>query len=390
MRYLLFFCLLPFCSVLLSQERMENEAQKSPKEQRRLTEKEVKRLLTQLDSDFYYDRKKAARSIRETGVEGILVVAKVWKESDLSSRARGELTRLLIEMETKEASSLLVEMALTETQETLLQQQIKGVIMYAQKHRDEAALGALKRLVESLTKRKGSEWLEATFKSAYKQLILTTFKWMRENGMLGGSYPGQYSRISEYGRYAIEALIDLVKEGGSESANALNALLDIVPDSRLYADRIEELYRQKEFPQTLEVEALLYLMGRKDYFKKRITLLEKQMDTDTSSFYAKTRGLLRAYRLIRRYDRCEELQKRIIQRGGTSSGVMYYNLACYQAMQKKIDEALDSIEKAFQNGFRNYEWMKIDKEIDSIRNAERFKRLLKEHFNIEDDQERGE
>jgi len=387
MRRCLILCLLLCPSLLFSQAPTE-EPTDEPEEQRkenRLTEEEAKALLRRLDSDFYYDRKAALKGIGGAGPEGTLVIAKVWSEVELSSRARTELTEFLIKMASKEASLLLAEMALVETEGPLLQKQISGVIVYAQKSKDGTALDALKRLVDVLTKKKGVEWIEKTLRSAYKQLVISTFEWMRENGMLGGSYPGQFSKIAGYGKFAIEALIDIVKGSGAESGNALKALLDIVPDPELYADRIENLFKEKKFPQSLEVEALLYLMGKEEYLKRRIERLEAKVDVSSPN-YARVSELIRAYRYIRRYDRCEQLLKRVIG-AGTSNGTMYYNLACYQAMQKKTEEALESIEKAFKNGFNNYEWMKQDREIDNIRNTEKFKELLKKYFGVEEEKE---
>ena len=387
MRSCLLLCLFLSPSILFSQAATE-EPTDEPEEQLEegcLTDEEAKSLLQRLDSDFYYDRKAALKRIGEAGLKGALVVAKVWSEAELSSRARTELTEFLIKMDTREASLLLVEMALVETDGPLLQKQIRGVIIYAQRSRDGTALDALKRLVSALTRKKGVEWMEKTLRSAYRQLVITTFEWMREKDMLGGSYPGQFSRIAGYGKFAVEALIDIVKENGVESGNALNALLDIVPDAELYADRIEKLFKEKKFPQSLRVEALLYLMGRKEYLQGRIERLEAKDDVSSTN-YAVMNELMKAYRYIKRYDRCEQLLKRIIG-AGTSNGTMYYNLACYQAMQNKTEEALESIEKAFENGFSNYEWMKLDKEIENIRNTEKFKELLKKYFGVEEEKE---
>ncbi len=54
----------------------------------------------------------------------------------------------------------------------------------------------------------------------------------------------------------------------------------------------------------------------------------------------------------------------------------HYNLACAQALQGKVDEALASLERAVAFGFRDVDHLNNDEDLASLRDHERFQRLL--------------
>lgn len=66
-----------------------------------------------------------------------------------------------------------------------------------------------------------------------------------------------------------------------------------------------------------------------------------------------------------------------VQKGiGLNYGYYYYDIACYQSLQGKIEDALKHFELAFQNGYVNYAHILKDKDLDNIRNQEQFKETL--------------
>jgi tetratricopeptide (TPR) repeat protein len=57
----------------------------------------------------------------------------------------------------------------------------------------------------------------------------------------------------------------------------------------------------------------------------------------------------------------------------------HYNLACRYAILKQRDKALTTLRKAVELGYRDFEFMKEDHDLDSIRKDPRFRKLLKEY-----------
>lgn len=53
-----------------------------------------------------------------------------------------------------------------------------------------------------------------------------------------------------------------------------------------------------------------------------------------------------------------------------------YNIACAYSLEKKTDEAINYLEQAIQAGFKNFDQMKKDTDLDPIRDDERFKKLF--------------
>ena len=56
----------------------------------------------------------------------------------------------------------------------------------------------------------------------------------------------------------------------------------------------------------------------------------------------------------------------------------HYNLACRYALLKQRDQAITTLRKAVELGYRDFEFMQEDHDLDSIRKDPRFRKLLKE------------
>ncbi len=59
--------------------------------------------------------------------------------------------------------------------------------------------------------------------------------------------------------------------------------------------------------------------------------------------------------------------------------VFYYNLACSFSLLGKKKEAIQAIKRAFELGYRDFEQIKLDGDLDNIRYDNRFRALLKKH-----------
>ena len=56
----------------------------------------------------------------------------------------------------------------------------------------------------------------------------------------------------------------------------------------------------------------------------------------------------------------------------------HYNLACRYALLKQHDQALGSLRKAVELGYRDFRFMEQDHDLDSLRKDPRFRALVKE------------
>jgi hypothetical protein len=62
---------------------------------------------------------------------------------------------------------------------------------------------------------------------------------------------------------------------------------------------------------------------------------------------------------------------------GGGAALDFYNLACAFALSGQKEKALDNLEKAISAGFTDRQQYESDSDLDSLRETERFKELLK-------------
>jgi tetratricopeptide (TPR) repeat protein len=56
----------------------------------------------------------------------------------------------------------------------------------------------------------------------------------------------------------------------------------------------------------------------------------------------------------------------------------YYNLACSYALMKKTDLAIKTLTRAVELGYRDFRYIREDKDLDAVRSDPRFRELLKQ------------
>jgi len=59
----------------------------------------------------------------------------------------------------------------------------------------------------------------------------------------------------------------------------------------------------------------------------------------------------------------------------------HYNLACSYALIKKAELALKTLRRAIELGYRDFRYMREDRDLDAIRHDPRFRQLLREFEN---------
>lgn len=75
-----------------------------------------------------------------------------------------------------------------------------------------------------------------------------------------------------------------------------------------------------------------------------------------------------------------QIDKRLVQLR-PADPLAHYNLACSYALLKRGDHAIKTLRRAIELGYRDFRYMREDRDLDSIRHDPRFRQLLREYEN---------
>jgi tetratricopeptide (TPR) repeat protein len=64
-----------------------------------------------------------------------------------------------------------------------------------------------------------------------------------------------------------------------------------------------------------------------------------------------------------------------------NDALAHYNLACSFALLKRAELALKTLRRAVELGYRDFRYMREDRDLDAIRHDPRFRQLLREYEN---------
>jgi tetratricopeptide (TPR) repeat protein len=81
-----------------------------------------------------------------------------------------------------------------------------------------------------------------------------------------------------------------------------------------------------------------------------------------------------------RYAEGLQIDKRLVQLR-PSDPLAHYNLACSYALLKRPDQAIKTLRRAVELGYRDFRYMREDRDLDTIRHDPRFRQLLREYEN---------
>ena len=72
------------------------------------------------------------------------------------------------------------------------------------------------------------------------------------------------------------------------------------------------------------------------------------------------------------------VDKRLVQLR-PNDPLAHYNLACSYALLKRPDQALRTLRRAVELGYRDFRYMREDHDLDAVRHDPRFRQLLREY-----------
>jgi tetratricopeptide (TPR) repeat protein len=75
-----------------------------------------------------------------------------------------------------------------------------------------------------------------------------------------------------------------------------------------------------------------------------------------------------------------QIDKRLVQLR-PNDPLAHYNLACSYALLKRPDQAIKTLRRAVELGYRDFRYMREDRDLDSIRHDPRFRQLIREFEN---------
>jgi tetratricopeptide (TPR) repeat protein len=81
-----------------------------------------------------------------------------------------------------------------------------------------------------------------------------------------------------------------------------------------------------------------------------------------------------------RYAQGLQIDKRLVLLRPTDP-LAHYNLACSYALLKRPEAALKTLRRAVELGYRDFRYMREDRDLDAIRHDPRFRQLLREFEN---------
>jgi Flp pilus assembly protein TadD len=73
-----------------------------------------------------------------------------------------------------------------------------------------------------------------------------------------------------------------------------------------------------------------------------------------------------------------DIDKKLIQLR-PNDALAHYNLACSYALLKKPDHALRTLRQAVELGYRDFRYMREDRDLETVRHDPRFRQLLREY-----------
>jgi len=76
------------------------------------------------------------------------------------------------------------------------------------------------------------------------------------------------------------------------------------------------------------------------------------------------------------YEKALEQYKKAMELEPKNS-IVLYNIACTYSRMKKLEEALDALERCVEAGYRDVEWMEKDADLDNLRDEPRYKAVVR-------------
>jgi serine/threonine protein kinase/Tfp pilus assembly protein PilF len=175
---------------------------------------------------------------------------------------------------------------------------------------------------------------------------------------------------------------------------AFRKALEIYPDFILNMYRLAHVYRlQEKYQEAIRILQKILSLNENDYsahydlgvnykmlgnnkkamehfnkYREYAERLVKQNPKDAESYFCLSTVLAR----LENYKKSWELGKKVLKIDTTS----YIHMAEIRSLHKKTSEALNYLQKAINNGYRNYVWLRLDPDLQNVNNDPKFKEII--------------
>ncbi|GAB3515479.1 hypothetical protein GCM10027442_31370 [Emticicia fontis] len=168
-------------------------------------------------------------------------------------------------------------------------------------------------------------------------------------------------KITSNDQQHIDSGIDLLKNNKLTEAKAqFDAAIQLnANNSRAYFCRGVTYYYLKEFENS------------KTDLERAIKLVD-----DNASYYE---YLGDVYIQLVDYTKAKDVYTKAYELGNNKSNGLCYNLACIYSLEKRSVKALRFFEEALENGYKDFDHIKKDTDLDYIRDISRFKELVEKY-----------
>ena len=336
----------------------------------------AEQLVEKLRSRFLEDREAAAAGLVKLGKEAVPLVAPLAEDRD--ARVQRAAVEILGRIGTQESIRALLP--LLDHPDSDIRESVRASFLRAgpscrpllrsEAEQNPAAKAEIEKLLEDLT----VQDIEAVFR-----------KQITSSGE-SGFYHGQYDALKELGPDGVAVLKrmfvdaefpfqDSAAPGYQYRQMAGDALGDVgdasvIPDLAGMADPSSRLGRSAAFT--------LYKLGQQEpVLAMEKTLRDGLAEADSNQQARIWADLAEIAARVGEQDKAIEAYRNVV-RLEHETYVVHYNLACAYAMKGQKAEALAEMRRAVGSGYRNAEWIRIDRDLDNIRGEPEFRKILEE------------
>ncbi len=228
------------------------------------------------------------------------------------------------------------------------------------------------------------------------------------SGGIKGFFRDPFEPLLELGEGVFPALLAIARNpflGVGLRGMAVRALGEYdspraIPTLREIHDRrraLAEAEREAD-PEPFEVDDtlyratryILYRLGEREPFLWRILELNRQKDealrsSDEMRYFDLRWQICYEWHQVKEYDHAVALYENLLEMlrrfelDGLSIGrISYYNLACIHSLRGDLDASIENLGAAVQRGFRDLEWILLDRDLVAVRADPRFDAIRRE------------
>lgn len=350
-----------------------------------------------LSSKYYDERQDAKEALIRFGDAALPRILETLKHDDY--RARAAACEILGSLR-REATLDALAGALADEDEMVRKAAIDAIIVFGEAGREALArAGAANPEIAETVKEAVGEFTRVEVEKRLDTRVTA------RNGF--GFYKDQFANVLVLGKPAVDVLLEMFTNPDYDfevvrdperqailrilAGEALGDSGDtsIVPQLKEFMDEPAEdvMASRKNLEDAARYS--LFKLGEKSYMeaKKEQVMAQIAANAEIGDYY---RGEL-AEVLVRMGDLEQaELEYQKVVATRPDDGRVVYNLSCIYSLRGKKELALKTLKEAIGLGFDDYEWIRLDKDLDNIRGEEGFKMILREGTEDEDGKEEGE